>query len=314
MKKIIYNHYGDADELTLIETGIPEITPTTLLVKIKAASLNPLDWKILAGEMKLFARSGFPRGVGIDFSGIVEETGSTISKFKKGDAVFGSVDQFKGGALSEYVLVSEKDIAIKPAGISFEKAAAIPVVGFAALQMVDQLITIRQGTELLVNGATGGIGMFLVQIAKSKGAAVTAIVSKNGKALAEKWGSDHVIDYREENVLENKKQYDVVVDLSGKMPFAKAKRIMKPSSVYVNTVPGPRQIIASLLHNLFSKKKYKVLLSKPSVSDLKTLADYVSGGMEVVIGKRYEITSFKEAYTEVPAHGVLGKAVICMPD
>jgi NADPH:quinone reductase-like Zn-dependent oxidoreductase len=309
MKKLLYNRYGDVDELNLVDVAIPETTDTTILVKVKAASINPIDWKISRGEMKLMSGSKFPKGIGIDFSGIVEKVGAAITKFKPGDPVFGSVDQFKGGALAEYVLVSGNDITHKPAAVSFEAAAAIPVVGFAALQIVDQLIEIHKDTELLINGATGGIGMFLIQLTKTKGAIVTAVAGTKGTALAKKWGSDHIIDYRTENILESKKQYDVIVDLSGKMPFARAKSLLKPSSVYVNTIPGPREIIGSAIHNLFSKKKYKVLLSKPSPKALETLAEYVSSGMEVLISKKYALTSFKEAYTELPAAGVPGKAV-----
>ena len=314
MKQLIYKKFGGVNELEMADAPIPEITEATVLVKIKAVSINPIDWKIREGEMKLMSGSKFPKGVGIDFSGVVEKVGPSIQQFKKGDEVFGSVDQFKGGALAEYVLVREKDIALKPKNISFEKAAALPVVGFAALQIFDQLIAVREGTEVLINGATGGIGMFATQIAKRKGAIVTAAVSGKGIALAAKWGSNAVINYQQTPLLESNKQYDVVIDLSGKMPFDKAKRILKPSSTYVNTIPGPQQIIGSFFHNLFSKKKYKVLLSKPSTAYLETLSNYVSNGMEVVIGKTYKMEAFREAYTEMPKGGISGKAVFTVGD
>ncbi|WP_159475155.1 NAD(P)-dependent alcohol dehydrogenase [Dyadobacter sp. 3J3] len=312
MKKVSYQKYGGVNELEITETPIPEITETTVLVKVKAVSINPLDWKILAGEMKLMSGSKFPKGIGIDFSGVVEAVGSSISRFKKGDAVLGSVDQFKGGALAEYVLVTEKDITIKPETISFEKAAAIPVVGFAALQIFNKVITVNKGTEVLINGATGGIGMFATQIAKTKGAILTAVVSEKGMDLAKKWGSDFVINYQKENILAGEKLYDVVIDLSGQIPFDKARAIMKARATYVNTIPGPKQIIESFLHNLFSKQKYKVLLSKPSVADLHTLVNNVNEGMDVVIAKTYRMDDFKEAYKEVPRGGILGKAVFIL--
>jgi len=245
---------------------------------------------------------------------VVEQVGSSISSFKKGDAVVGSVDQFKGGALAEYVLVAEKEIVIKPETIAFEKAAAIPVVGFAALQIFSKLITVKKGTEVLINGATGGIGMFATQIAKMKGATVTAVVSEKGMALVKKWGSDFVIDYHKENILEGGKQYDVVIDLSDKIPFNKARPIMKSNATYVNTIPGISQIIGSFFHNLFSKQKYRVLLSNPSTADLQTLVKYVSDGMDVIIAKTYTINYFKQAYTEIPRGGILGKAVFTIAD
>jgi NADPH:quinone reductase-like Zn-dependent oxidoreductase len=314
MKKVSYQQYGGVNELEITEPAIPEITEATLLVKVKAVSINPIDWKILGGEMKLMSGSKFPKGIGIDFSGIIEDAGSSITRFKKGDAVAGSVDQFIGGALAQYVLVTEKDIAIKPETISFEKAAAIPVVGFAALQIFDQLITVNKGTDVLINGATGGIGMFATQIAKMKGAIITAVVSEKGMALAKKWGSDFVINYQKENILAGKKQYDVVIDLSGKIPFDQARAIMKAKATYVNTIPGPKQIIGSFLHNLFSKQKYKVLLSKPSTTNLEILIKYVSEGMDVVIAKTYRMDDFKEAYTAIPKGGIVGKAVFTVGD
>jgi NADPH:quinone reductase-like Zn-dependent oxidoreductase len=309
MKKVIYRQYGGVDVLEMVEETIPAATASTVLVKVKAVSINPIDWKIRAGEMKMMSGSKFPKGVGIDFSGVVEAVGGAVSKCKKGDAVFGSVDQFKGGALAEYVLVDGGAIAVKPAGISFEQAAALPVVGFAALQIFDRLVSVQEGTEVLINGAGGGIGLLAIQIAKKRGAVVKAVVGESGMALAEKWGSDRVIDYRKLNILDDNRRYDAVIDLSDKLPFKKAKAIMKRSSVYVNTVPGPKQIIGSFLHNLLSKKKYRVLLSKASPYYLDILARRVNGGMDIAVGKSYPADAYKEAYTAMQKGGVVGKAV-----
>jgi NADPH:quinone reductase-like Zn-dependent oxidoreductase len=312
MKKVIYRQYGGVDVLEMVEEAIPPVTASTVLVKVKSVSINPIDWKIRAGEMKMVSGSKFPKGVGIDFSGVVEAVGGAVSKCKKGDAVFGSVDQFKGGALAEYLLVGEGAIAIKPAAISFEQAAALPVVGFAALQIFDRLVSVQEGTEVLINGAGGGIGMFAIQIAKKRGAVVTAVVGESGMALAEKWGSDRVIDYRKASVLEDKRRYDAVIDLSDKLPFKKAKAIMKRASIYVNTVPGPKQIIGSFLHNVLSKKKYRVLLSKPSSYYLDILVRRVNNGMDIEIGRTYGVDAFRQAYTEMPRGGVVGKAVFVL--
>jgi NADPH:quinone reductase-like Zn-dependent oxidoreductase len=309
MKKVIYRQYGGVDVLEMVEEAIPEVTASTVLVKVKAVSINPIDWKIRAGEMKLMSGTKFPKGVGIDFSGIVEEVGGAVSKVRKGDAVFGSVDQFKAGVLAEYIVVGETAIAIKPAALSFEQAAAMPVVGFAALQIFDRLVPVQEGMEVLINGASGGIGMFAIQIAKKRGAVVTAVVGENGMALAQKWGSDRVIDYRKVKILDDKGRYDAVIDLSDKLPFNKAKAIMKRRSVYVNTVPGPAQFIGSFLHNWHSKKKYRVLLSKASPYYLDILARRANEGIDVVIGRTYQLDAFKEAYTEMPRGGVVGKAV-----
>lgn len=314
MKTIIYSQFGNADVLQMTHVPIPVASNTNLLIKIKAVSINPLDWKIRNGEMKLMAGSRFPRGVGIDFSGIIENTGKAVTKFKKGDEVFGLLDVFKGAALAEYILAEEKDIAIKPAKISFEQAAAIPVVGSAALQILDTLVKIRQGSEVLINGASGGIGMLASQIAKMKGATVTAVVSDSGLQAAKNWGSDFVINYRKEDVLKADKLYDIVIDLSNQMPYSAAKSIMKASSAYVHTAPGPKEIVGSFINNLFSKKKYKLLMLTPSPTYLAELIIYIEQGLSIVVSKAFPFNSFKEAYAEVQKGRFIGKAVITSGD
>ena len=166
MQKVQYDRYGAPTVLYLAEVPVPALEAHTLLVRVHAASLNPLDWKIRAGEMKLVAGSTFPKGVGIDFAGTVERVGSAVRAYQPGEAVFGLLDVFKGGALADYVVVREQDLARKPATLSFAQAAALPVVGSAALQVFEQLIHLRLGTELLLNGASGGIGMVAAQLAK----------------------------------------------------------------------------------------------------------------------------------------------------
>lgn len=314
MKKIIYNQFGDADVLEMADVAMPVVSERTILIKVKAMSINPLDWKVRNGEMKLMSGSKFPRGTGIDFSGIVEATGDNITKYKKGDEVFGLLDVFKGAALAEYILVEEKDIALKPKGISFEQAAAAPVVGLAALQLFDALVHIQTGPEVLINGASGGIGMFAIQIAKMKGAIVTAVAGDNGLEAVKAWGSDRAVNYRKEDVLKSGKLYDAVIDLSNQMPYRSAKKIMKASSVYVHTAPGPKQIISSFFISLFSAKKYKVLLLKPSPVYLKELKRYIEEGLTVVVSKAYPFDSFKAAYTEAPTAHTAGKAVITVND
>jgi NADPH:quinone reductase-like Zn-dependent oxidoreductase len=308
MKKIIYARFGNAGVLQMADVAMPVINETTLLIKVKAVSINPLDWKIRNGEMKLMSGSKFPRGTGIDFSGIVEDTGQQISDYKKGDEVFGLLDVFKGAALAEYIIVEAKDIAPKPKGISFEQAAAAPVVGSAAIQLFDTLVQIKPGSDVLINGGSGGIGMFAIQIAKIKGATVT-VVASDLKAVQD-WGSHFVINYRKEDVLQAGKLYDVVIDLSNRMPYSAAKRIMKPSSVYVHTAPGPKEIISSFFINLFSNKKYKVLMLKPSPAYLAELANDMEQGLAIVVSKAYPFALFKEAYTEVAQGHTIGKAVI----
>lgn len=312
MKKVIYSKFGGPEVLQIAEATIPAVQETTVLIRVKAVSINPLDWKIRNGEMKLMSGSKFPKGIGIDFSGIVEATGSAVNKYKKGDAVYGILDVFKGEALSEFITAKETDIAVKPLNISFEQAAATPVVGSAALQILKTLVSLKKGTEVLINCASGGIGMFATQIAKMDGAVVTTVVSDSGIRAVTDWGADFVVNYQNEDVLKGNKQYDVIIDLSGKMPYGNAKQIMKHSSTYIHTAPGPKEIISSFFINLFSGKKYKLLMLKPSPEYLAELTGYAEDGIAIVVSKVYPFDSFKKAYTEIPNGKFIGKAVITM--
>ncbi len=309
MKKVSYDHYGSVAVLEMADAPVPEPAGTQLLIGVKAVALNPLDWKIMEGKMKLMSGSKFPKGIGIDFSGVVKQVGEGVGRFRPGDAVFGSLDPFKGGALAEYLLVGEQDIALKPENISFEQAAAMPTAGVAAVQIFDRLATVGKGTTVLINGASGGIGMFAIQIAKRKGAHVTGVASTKGLPWVKRWGSDAVLDYRKADILNSGMQYDVVIDLSGKLPYHAAKKIMKPDSVYVNSIPGPREIVGAFVHSLFSKKKYKVLLLKQAQTHLKTLAAYAAAGMEILIGASFPMAAFRQAYAEASTGGIVGKAV-----
>jgi len=310
MNKVIYTRYGNADVLQIAEAAVPTLHENDILVKVKAVSINPLDWKLFKGEMKMISGFRFPKGAGIDFSGIIERTGSRISKFKKTDEVFGLTDVFKGGALAEYIIVGEKDIAIKPKNISFEQAAALPVVGSSALQILDKLVSIKNGTELLINGATGGIGMIVTQLASKRGAVITAVTNLKGRELAKRWGADEIIDYKTQNILSIHKTFDIVIDLSGKLTFKNAKPILKSESVFISTIPGPGAIIGSFINNIFSGKKYKILLLKASPEYLKSLAALTEEGLDIMVEKSYPLTSVKEAYNEAAKGGILGKVVI----
>lgn len=296
MKKLSYNHFGGTEVLQMIEAPMPV---GDVIVKVKAASINPLDWKLFQGEMKLMSGSKFPKSVGIDFAGVVEQ-GS--GKFKKGDEVFGIATLFKGGALAEYVAVKATDIVHKPKAISFEAAASLPVAGAAALQIFDKLVKLQPGMQVLINGAGGGIGPLAIQLAKKAAAVVTAVVGPNAIDLVTQFGSNVVINYKKQNVLTSDKAYDAVIDLAGNISYKAAKAILNKKGVYVNTAPGPKEMLASL----FSGGRYKLLLLKPSVAYLETLA---TNGLQVHISKRYEFKDYKRAYDEVKKGGMVGKAV-----
>ncbi|MDP9075892.1 MAG: NAD(P)-dependent alcohol dehydrogenase [Bacteroidota bacterium] len=313
MKKIIYDQYGSVDVLHAVEVNKPIPDTQQILVKVKAVSINPIDWKILMGEVKLMSGKKFPKSVGCDFSGTIESTGTGIQKFKAGDDVFGVTNPFKEGALGEYILVNENEIAKKPADLSFEQAAAIPTVGQSALQMLTKNLNNIKGKEILINGASAGVGMFAIQIAKSHGAIVTAVSSAKGHHLLKKWGSDYVIDYNKEKVTDLKKKFDMIIELSAKLSFTQAKKLMKPESTYFTVTPSLWNFVHSFSNNMVSGKKYEILLMKSDTESLNRLANYTLKGFDIHISKTYPMSDYKEAYKTIIKEGALGKVVFNIP-
>ncbi|WP_440134749.1 NAD(P)-dependent alcohol dehydrogenase [Chitinophaga sancti] len=298
MRKIIYKQFGGTEVLEMVEAAMPA---GEIIVKVKAVSVNPLDWKLWQGEMTMMGGKKFPKELGIDFAGVVFKGNA---QYKEGDAVFGLATIFKGGAMAEFVGVKAADITLKPESLSFEEAACLPVAGGAAWQIVGEIGKVKAGMEVLVNGSAGGIGPFLVQMAKRKGAMVTAVVGAVGMEMVRELGSDVVLDYRSSDVEKIASRFDLVVDLAGKMRFAGARGMLKAKGVYVNTSPGVLDILGS-----FVSGRYKVLLLKPTAEKLKALA---KSGLKVVIGKRYAWEDFRKGYEEVKRGGIVGKAVFVL--
>jgi NADPH:quinone reductase-like Zn-dependent oxidoreductase len=311
MKAIVYQKFGTADVLQTVEQPIPTINANEVLVKIKAFSINPMDWKIRKGEMKLMSGSKFPKHIGTDFSGIVEDTGSSVTGFKKGDEVFGVVKNImKEGVSAEYIAVTASLVWKKPANISFAQAASIPVVGTAAVTALEKMGNINSQTNILVNGATGGFGMFLLQLLKKRGANVTAVTSTKGVAFAKNWGASSVIDYTKEDVLSQSVTYDIVIDLSGKIGYKAAKQIMKSKAIFLNPTPKPIEIPISFFTNLFTAKKHVVILSSPATRYIDILLSAMKNKLEIEVNKVFPFARYKEAYGYAEQGGYVGKVVV----
>lgn len=311
MKAIAYQKFGDTDVLQTVEEPKPVIRTNEVLIKVKAVSINPMDWKIRKGEMKLMSGSTFPRHTGVDFAGVIEDAGTAVRNFKKGDEVLCVVkNNMKDGALAEYVAVPATHVWKKPATLSFAQAASIPIVGAAAVTALEKMGKINATSQILVNGATGGFGMFLLQLLKQKGANVTAVANTKASDFAKKWGADSVVDYMKENILAQQKTYDIVIDLSGKMGYANAKQIMKPKSLFLNPTPRPIEIPTSLFKNLFTSKKHIVILSQASSKKVDMLLNAVSSGLQIEVNKVFPFTQSVEAYRYAERGSVIGKVAI----
>lgn len=310
MKAIAYKEFGTTAVLQIVEQPRPTIAADQVLVKIKAFSINPMDWKIRKGEMTLMSGSKFPKHTGADFAGIVEEIGASVVGVKKGDEVFGAVKNMKAGASAEYVVITSSLIWKKPANISFAQAASIPVVGNAAVTAIQKMGNINSQTTILVNGATGGFGMFLLQLLKQRGAKVTAVASTKGSDFAKKWGANSVIDYTKENVLSRKETYDIVIDLSSKMGYKKAKQIMKAKALFLNPTPKPIEIPLALFKNLFTSQKHVVVLASSSTKNTNVLINAIEDGLQIEVDKVFPFAQYREAYEYAEQGGYIGKVAV----
>lgn len=310
MKKVIYQRYGSIADLELAEVEIPAVQSDEMLIKVKAVSINPIDWKRLEGQLKIITGSKFPKGIAIDFSGIVEKKGDAISSFQTGDAVFGALDAMKGEALAEYIVVKEANICKKPQAISFETAAAAVTSGVTALYLLEKSGA-KSGDNLLINGASGGVGVSALQMAKQKGIKVTAVASGEGLAFIQKWKPDVAIDYKKQSILEQKTAYHAIFELSGNLPFGKGKAILKPQSVFASTLPNPVDMLKAFLNNLFSGKKFQIIMANPTPEHYRQLCEWLTQkGLEIPIAKTFSMADFKEAYQFARKGGVVGKVVI----
>ena len=310
MKKIVFNRYGSFDDLQMTDVQTPAIKSDELLIRVKVASINPLDWKLLEGQFKIITGFKFPKGIGIDFSGIVEKKGDAISGFQVGDAVFGGVDPMKDGALAEYVVVKEAAIFKKPEAVSFETAAAAVTTGVTALHLLEKCHA-KSGDSLLINGASGGVGMAVLQMAKQQGIKVTAVASGEGLAFIQKWKPDSTIDYKLQSVLEQKTAYNAIVELAGNIPFGRAKAILKPQSIFASTLPSPVDMLKAFLNNLFSSKKFQIVIANTSPDYYRQLCELLTRkGLEIPIARSFAMADFKEAYQFARKGGTVGKVVI----
>ena len=306
---VIYK-YGGADVLRYEEVEAPKIKPDELLVKVHAAGVNPIDWKIRKGMLKVISGNKFPMILGFDLAGEVLEVGSQVENFQVGDEIYGSLN-VPGGAYAELAAVSQKVAAVKPANISFEEAAALPVAALTALQSLRDKANIQPSQTVLVNGASGGVGIFAVQIAKALGAEVTGVCSSKNLDFVKSLGADFTIDYTQEDFTENQVQYDIILDAVAKQTFDNCKKVLKPNGVYVTTLPTLQNMVSIGLTSLFVNKKAKFILAQPNTGDLIYLNQLIAAGkLRVVIDCTYPLQDLVAAHIYSESERAKGKIVI----
>jgi NADPH:quinone reductase-like Zn-dependent oxidoreductase len=321
MKAIVHRCYGSPDVIRLEDIPKPTPKDDEILVRVHAASVNPLDWHYLEGTPYMvrfeggFGRPEDPR-LGVDFSGTVEAVGRSVTRFKPGDEVFGG----KFGALAQYVTVREaRAVTLKPASVSHEQAAAVAIAALTALQGLRDKGQLRSGQNVLVNGASGGVGTFAVQIAKSFGATVTGVCSTRNVELVRAIGADHVIDYTQEDFTRGSQRYDLILDNVSTHSLSDYKRVMTPNGVYVmigSTDPGRwfgwlvRPAEAWLL-SPFTSQKFGMILAELNRDDLATLAELMeSGKVTPVVDRTYKLSESAEALRYLEKGHARGKVVV----
>ncbi len=313
MKKVIYRQFGNSDVLEIEETEIPAITQNQVLIQVKSVSINPIDWKLFSGSMKMLSGKKFPKMVAIDFSGVITKTAKNIVNFKVGDEVFGAVQNpMKEGVLAEYIAINAEQITLKPKNISFAQAAAMTSVGTPAIKAFEEKLAIEKGQKVLINGASGGVGMIAIQIAKAHDAIVTAVSNTKAMAYTKDWGADFVIDYREEEITQLDSEFDVIFELSGSLTFSQAKGIMATDATFITLMGAGtmKDILIAKLGALLSKRKFHAI-NAPTTSEIRLkLVNYAKNGMTIHIEHSFSLDEVGAAYSTIEKNGIIGKAVI----
>jgi NADPH:quinone reductase-like Zn-dependent oxidoreductase len=320
MKAIVYNKYGPPDVLQLIEIEKPIPKDKQVLVKVHAASLNYGNLVLLKGEPFL-ARLAFgltkpkypiPGG---DIAGRIEAVGKDVKQFQPGDEVFGDLSSCGWGGFAEYVTVPESALALKPANLSFEEAAAVPMAAVTALQALRDKGKIRSGQRVLINGASGGVGTFAVQIAKSFGAEVTAVCSSRNVNNARVIGADHAIDYTRDDFTKRTQRYDLILGVNGSKSISAYKRTLHPNGIFVHVGGSGSQMFQTMFLgpwiSLTGSRKMSSFLQRQNQKDLVFMKELLeSGKVKPVIDRSYKLSEVPEAFRYFEEGHAQGKVVI----
>jgi NADPH:quinone reductase-like Zn-dependent oxidoreductase len=321
MRAIVYRCYGGPEVLKLENIVKPIPADDRVLVKVQAASVNPLDWHYMQGKpyvMRPGSGIGAPTRVrmGSDFAGTIEAVGKNVKRYKPGDEVYGDGD----GAFAEYVSASENGaLALKPTNMSMEQAAAVPIAGITALQALRDKGRIQSGQKVLINGASGGVGTFAVQIAKTYGAEVTGVCSGRNAEMVKSLGADHVIDYTKEDFTTASERYDLIIDNVGNHSLGEYRRVLNPNGNLViiggpsdNSWLGPLTgLLKAVLTSPFVSQKMTFMLAQANKDDLEVLRNMMqTGKLTPVIDKRYKLSETAQAISYVEQGHARGKVIV----
>jgi NADPH:quinone reductase-like Zn-dependent oxidoreductase len=333
MRAFVLSHYGGAEGTTLADVPSPSPRAGELLVRVRAAGLNPVDFKTRDGKLKVIRNYPLPIVMGNELAGVVEAIGPSVTRFTEGDRVFARVNRDVMGAFAELAIVEEQHAATIPASLDFQTAAALPLAGLTALQALRDELHLRSGARIFIPGGAGGVGTFAIQLAKLFGAHVATTASPRGEALVRRLGADMVIDYTRERFEERLSDYDCAFDLIGGETLARLLALLKPGGRVVSIAGMPEPLtarkdlgrgtglaavfwFASLATRLSAARhgvSYRYLFMHPSGSDLSQLALLIDDGkLEVVIDRVFAFDEAKQAIAYLEAGHAKGKVVLAL--
>ena len=311
MKAVVIDRYGGNDVVHIRDVSLPAPGRNDVLVRVNAASVNPVDWKIRAGMAKILTGRTFPKLLGSECSGEIVGIGAGVAVLQKGDQVVVCPGIRRLGAFAEYVVAGEQNTFVKPRNITFEQAAALPVAGITALQALRDLGHIETGKKVLINGASGGVGHFAVQIAKVFGADVTAVSSGSNAAFVRSLGADRTIDYATEDFTKGGELYDIIFDAVAKRTFGECRRVLTPMGVYVNTLPTLSVLLNQYVVGFLTRRKAACVIVRPNAADMEWMRARIEGGrIRIVVDRVYPLVQVQEAFEYSETGKAKGKIIL----
>jgi NADPH:quinone reductase-like Zn-dependent oxidoreductase len=311
MKAVVFNKYGGNEVIEIRQMPRPVPGVDEVLIKVHAASVNPVDWKIRQGMARILTGSRFPKILGSECAGEIVETGTKVNGLREGDRVIGFPGIRRLSAFAEYISVNENNTFTKPVNISFLEASTIPVAGLTALQSLQKLGHISRNHKVLVNGASGGVGTFAVQIAKIFGVHVTAVSSGPNAPLLKELGADEIIDYTREDFTKSDERYDIIFDTVSKKSFSECKGVLAPHGIYVNTLPVLSILLYQYGIGLLMNKKARSVMVSPNITDMEWMRKQIEADkIRIIIDRVYSLDQILEALSYSETGRARGKIVL----
>ncbi len=309
---LVYRRHGGPERLEEISLPNPSLRPRTLLIQVTSIGLNPLDYRLLRGEMGPLARLNGPRLIGSDFAGHVIKVGPLVSGYAEGDRVFGMVNQVFSGTSAHRIVVHVRHLSRSPSALSDAVASTVPLAALTAYQALHNIVQLGPETRVLINGASGGVGTYATQFASLAGSRCTAVTSYRNTSWMPELGADRVIDYTKSDFTAENESYDVVFDCYGNRRFNEVRKVLTDKGVYITTIPAAKQFMASLPNPLRGQKN-KVVLVRSRTQDLGRIAEMINAEqLTPIVDEIFHRSDINAAYEKLLTKRARGKIAVMM--